>query len=77
MVTSLLMLSSGMLAGIQNFFNYGSKAQKHNNFGSMYSQLNREIEMEMYKHKRFRDPADVYIERIFQKFSQLNCTAPP
>jgi len=77
LVSSLLMLSSGMIAGVQNFFNYGSKSQKHNSYASFYDQLNTEIEMEMHKHKRFRDPADVYIERIFQKLTQLNATAPP
>ena len=72
-----LMLCSGIISGVQTTLNYGSKSQKYNSYSGLYSGLAGEIEIILYKHKRDRPAADMFIERIYQKLSNLNANTPP
>jgi len=77
MLLTSLMLASGIMSGVQATLNYGSKAQKYNSYSGLYSALEGEIEVVLYKHKRDRPAPDMFIERIYQKLSNINANAPP
>ena len=75
LVSSLLILS-GILTGISQFFNFGKKTQAHFEYASRYSELLLMIDIEMVKPKRFRLACDVFLERVSKCFADLNANAP-
>ena len=76
MITSLTLICTGMLSGINSFFNYSKKAQKNDQYSNLYSQLSREIKTELRHPSRFRMPVDKFSERVYQKYSSLDSSAP-
>ena len=73
---SLLMIATGVLSGISQFFNFGRKYQQHFDFENKYSGLAGDIETELVKPKAFRIACDVYLEKIRLLYSNLNDNAP-
>lgn len=73
---SLLMITTGTLVGISTFFNLGKRFTQHFEYEHRYDELAREIEKELNKPKRHRLACDVYMERIYMKYSGLNASAP-
>jgi hypothetical protein len=73
---SLLMITTGTLVGISTFFNLGKRFAKHFEYENRYDELAREIEKELKKPKRHRLACDVYMERVYLKYSGLNACAP-
>jgi len=76
LVQSLLMVTTGALVGISTFFNLGKKFAKHFEYQNRYDELSREIEKELKKPKKARLACDIYMERIYMKYSSLNARAP-
>jgi len=73
---SLLMITTGTLVGISTFFNLGKRFAQHFEYEHRYDELAREIEKELKKPKRHRLACDVYMEKIYLKYSGLNARAP-
>lgn len=73
---SLLMITTGILVGISTFFNLGKRFAQHFEYENRYGELAREIEKELKKPKRHRLACDVYMERVYLKYSGLNARAP-
>lgn len=76
LVNSLLMIMTGSLIGISTFFNLGKKFAQHFEYEHKYDELARELEKELKKPKRHRIACDVYMEKIYMKYSGLNARAP-
>jgi hypothetical protein len=75
-ITSMLMILTGIFTGVSTFFNFGRKSQHHFDFENRYSCLSKEIQKELRKPKRFRIASDVYLEKIFQELCGINSNAP-
>jgi hypothetical protein len=73
---SLLMILCGLLTGITTFFNLGKRYTDHGHYEHMYTELARSIESELSRPKAFRQPCDVYLEKIRLRFGNLNNQAP-
>jgi hypothetical protein len=73
--TSAMMLA-GVISGINSFFNFGAKYQKHNAYAGKYDELAGEIEVLLSTNRQFRIPCDVALERIKTRFNNLNNNAP-
>ena len=75
-VSTGLMLTVGVLTGVNGFYNFASKKEKHLNYEGLYSVLSIEIEKELCKPKKNRLACDVYLESISMKKTQLDLSAP-
>ena len=75
-VSSGIMLTIGILTGLNGFYCPAIKKEKHFNHEAMYSVLATEIEKELCKPKSMRIAADVYLEKISLKKNHLDSSAP-
>ena len=75
-ISTGLMLTVGVLTGINGFFNFASKKEKHLSHEGLYSTLIIDIEKELSKHKKDRVAVDVYLENISMKKINLDLTSP-
>lgn len=75
-ISTGLMLTVGILTGINGFYNFASKKEKHLSYEGLYSTLIIDIEKELSKHKRDRLAVDVYLENISMKKINLDLSAP-
>ena len=73
---TILMILSGSLIGVSTFYNLGQLYSSHFEFENKYDTLSRELEKELQKPKRHRMACDLYMERIYLKYSSLNANAP-
>lgn len=72
---SALVVTS-ILTGINSFFNYGAKMQKHFNFSGRYGDIVTDIEESLTKPRSNRVSSEVFIRTQKMKFDSLNLTAP-
>lgn len=75
-ISTGLMLLVGVLTGVNGFFNFASKKERHLSYEGLYSTLIIDIEKELSKHKRDRIAVDVYLENISMKKINLDLSAP-
>jgi hypothetical protein len=71
-----LMLTVGILNGINGFFNYSGKKEKHFNYEALYGGLATTINKEMCKPKSMRIACDVYLEYVSIEKNKLDSSAP-
>jgi hypothetical protein len=76
LATAGTMLTTSILAGINGFFNFGSKTERHFQFEAAYMVLANEVQKEMCKPKAMRPPCDVYLQKIMSKMNELDASAP-
>jgi hypothetical protein len=67
---------TGVLNGVNTFYNYGKKATIHNEFAGKYAELAGYISTELVKPKRHRIALDVFLEKITTKLNDINNSAP-
>jgi len=65
-----------ILGGVDSFFNFATKKERHFNHSARYGELQTSIESELFKNKRFRIQADVFCTQTRMRFDMLNTTAP-
>jgi hypothetical protein len=75
-ISTIGMMTTGIVSGLNTFFNHGKRYENHNNFAGKYEELAGEIESTLAKNKRYRTQCDVYMETIKNKYAQLNASAP-
>ena len=75
-VSTILMMVCGILTGVNTFFNFGRQRQCQFEFAGKYQELAMEIGVELCKPKKNRLACDVFLDRITNKFNNLNNTAP-
>ncbi len=75
-VSTGLMLTVGILNGINGFINPAAKKEKHLNYEGLYNELVLDIEKELCKPKSMRIACDVYLEQISLKKANLDLSAP-
>jgi hypothetical protein len=74
--TTGLMLTVGILTGINGFFDYSGKKEKHFNYEALYGGLATTINKEMCKPKSMRIACDVYLEYVSMQKNKLDSSAP-
>ena len=75
-ITGITLSLTGILTGINTFFNHGKKTEKHNEYAGRYAELAGFIATELCKPKKFRIQLDVYLQTVTGKFNDLNNSAP-
>ena len=56
---------------------FGEKQSRHNAAAGRYCELADMIKMELSKPRTFRVSCDVFMERVFVKYQNINNYAPP
>jgi len=75
-VTIVLLVIMGILTIINGFLNPGKLTEMHLNFEAMYNELAVEISSDLIKPKIYRQSADVFLQRIMDRYNSLNNRAP-
>ena len=75
-VSGVALSVTGILTGINTFFNHGRKCERHNEYSGRFAELAGYISTELCKPKKYRVQLDVYLERVTRKFNDLNNSAP-
>lgn len=76
LVTSLLTLCAGILAGIGSFNDAKTKSNQHFDISARYFDICTDIETELIKPRHFRIPADVFLAKTQQQIDSANARAP-
>jgi len=71
------MLLTGLLSTSIGVVNPGGRSRQHRSFNAQYNELSTDITAEMVKPQRHRLEADVFLQRVMDKFNFLNNLAPP
>ena len=74
--TTIILVLSGILSGINTFINPSKKCENHFEFEARFLEFVVDIDVEMSKGKRFRIPADVCLERVSSNYNSLSAAAP-
>lgn len=73
-VTSFMIVA--FMSGIDSFFSFATRKERHFNHASRYAELATSIESELLKKKRFRIQSDVFTTQIRMRYDMLNTIAP-
>ena len=74
---SMLMLLSGGLAAVGQFFDFSNKSAPHYEFEARYIERVNKTESELCKPSARRVAADVFLEHCLSAFNRLCSSAPP
>jgi hypothetical protein len=75
-INSVGLTVTGVLNGVNTFYNYGKKTTVQNEFAGKYAELAGYISTELVKPKRHRIALDVFLEKITTKLNDINNSAP-
>ena len=65
-----------IMGGIDSFFSFSTRKERHFNHSARYGELSTSIEGELFKNKRFRIQSDVFCTEVRMRYDMLNTTAP-
>ena len=69
-------IATGIFTGVNTFFGYARKHQRHNDFSARFSDLVTDIQYELAKQRRFRSQPDQFLTRIQMRLDNLGAQAP-
>jgi hypothetical protein len=75
-ILTYLLISSGLVSGINAFLNFQKKVALHEEYENRYDELQRLVQKILYTPKVSRVAADVVINDIYLKLCFLNSNAP-
>jgi hypothetical protein len=75
-INYVMLISAGILNIVNGYLNPGSKTTSHQDFEALYNELAVEITSELVKPQGNRQAADVYTQRIMDRYNNLNNRAP-
>lgn len=73
-MTSFIIVA--IMGGIDSFFSFATRKERHFNHSARYGELATAIEGELFKNKKFRIQSDVFCSETRLKYDTLNTTAP-
>lgn len=76
-INTVSLIIAGIINIINGYLNPGGKEKEHQEFEAMYGELAVEITSELVKPQGNRQAADVFIQRIMDRYNNLNNRAPP
>jgi len=68
----VLIMISGMVNGLNTFFNFGKKHSDHDIAATRYEELKTEIDTVLIIKRRYRHPADVTLKNFTNNIESLN-----
>jgi hypothetical protein len=75
-VNKIGLIFTGVLTTINGHLNPGGKAKSHQDFSSSYDELAVEIKSELVKPRNKRQEAGIFLQRVMDKYNNLNNRAP-
>lgn len=75
-IGTIILATTTMCAGVNTFFNFGSKCERHSEYENRYAEFSNTIDKELAKPKKFRIPCDVCMEFVTATLARLTAAAP-
>tara|TARA_B100001287_G_C22547278_1_gene465092 strand:+ start:399 stop:896 length:498 start_codon:yes stop_codon:yes gene_type:complete len=75
-VATYLILLGGLLSGINSIFNFNTRFFNNSMFEDKYLDLKSQIDLELVKDKKVRQPTDVFLQKITDNYNRINESAP-
>lgn len=69
-------IATGIMGGVNGFFGYNQKHQRHMDFSARYGDVVSDVQYELAKGRRFRTAPDQFLMRIQMKMDNLSSQAP-
>jgi hypothetical protein len=69
-------IATGVFGGINGFFNYSNKHQKHMDFSARYGDVVSDVQYELSMQRPFRIAPDRFLMKIQMKLDNLSANAP-
>ena len=69
-------ITVAIMSGIDSFFSFSTRKERHFNHAARYCELATTIEGELFKKKKYRIQSDVFCTEIRMRYDMLNTTAP-
>ena len=69
-------MATAVTSAMVQFFNFSGKTEKHFAFSARYADLVTDIDQELVKPRRFRQPVDTFSLKIKMLYDALNRSAP-
>ena len=75
-VSSVILAATTLCSGINTFFNFSRKCERHSDYENRYAEFSNTIDKELIKPKKFRMPCDVFLEYTSNTLARLTAAAP-
>ena len=75
-VSSIILAATTLCSGINTFFNFSRKCERHSDYENRYAEFSNTIDKELAKPKKFRMPCDVFLEYTSNTLARLTAAAP-
>lgn len=69
-------IATGIMGGVNGFFGYNQKHQRHMDFSARYGDVVSDIQYELAKGRQFRTQPDQFLMRMQMKMDNLSSQAP-
>lgn len=74
--TSIILATTTLCAGVNTFFNFGQKSERHADYENRYAEFSATIDKELAKPRKFRIACDVCMEFVTATLARLTAAAP-
>ena len=75
-VSTIILATTTLCAGVNTFFGFGQKCERHAEYENRYAEFSATIDKEMAKPRKFRIPCDVCMEFVTATLARLTAAAP-
>lgn len=75
-VSTIILATTTVVSGINAFWNFGEKSEKHSDYENRYGEYISSIEKEMVKPRKYRIACDVCMEWAQNTLNRLHSSAP-
>ena len=69
-------IALGAIQGVNSFYNFGKKEQRHFEYATRYGEISTNIQAQLVRHRSFRTAADVFTTEIRMAKQHLDRNAP-
>lgn len=74
--TTIVLATTTLCAGVNTFFNFGQKCERHAEYENRYAEFSATIDKELAKPRKFRTACDVCMEFVTATLARLTAAAP-
>jgi len=75
-IATVILATTTLCAGVNTFFNFGQKSERHADYENRYAEFSTTIDKELAKPRQFRIACDVCMEFVTATLARLTAAAP-
>jgi len=74
--STIILATTTLCAGVNTFFNFGQKCERHAEYENRYAEFSATIDKELTKPRKYRIACDVCMEFVTATLARLTAAAP-